>query len=164
MKTIARIYPHPPLIESAENTIARFIQSENNNLKYLGINALISLVNVSPKSAVQHQMTVVECLESKDETLKREILELLYKMANPSNLDIITDKLMQQLQLSTDEHFRKDIVNKIYSVFPSHPIHYALKVGNNWGLLSQFCKGTPPPESRRSSSFHCHPITYLLLH
>ena len=58
-------------------------------------------------------MTIVDCLESKDETLKRETLELLYKMTNLQNVDFIVDKLIVFLRGASDPNFRKDLVNKI---------------------------------------------------
>ena len=33
-------------------------------------------------------MVVVDCLENNDETLKRETLELLFKMTNANNLEV----------------------------------------------------------------------------
>lgn len=60
------------MLELAASSVGRFLTCENNNLKYLGINALISIINVNAKYAVDHQMTVVECLENTDETLKRK--------------------------------------------------------------------------------------------
>lgn len=34
-------------------------------------------------------MTIVDCLESHDDTLKKETLELLFKMTNENNCEII---------------------------------------------------------------------------
>ena len=40
-------------------------------MKYLGIQALSMLFKNNPKLLKDHQLTIVECLESKDETLKK---------------------------------------------------------------------------------------------
>ena len=54
----------------------------------MGINALILIMQINPKYAVEHQMVVVDCLENNDETLKRETLELLFKMTNGANVEV----------------------------------------------------------------------------
>ena len=46
MRTITTIYPNIQLLETAANHISRFVSSENHNLKYLGIKALASIVQV----------------------------------------------------------------------------------------------------------------------
>lgn len=119
VKTVATIYPNSQLLELASVSLARFLNpgglaiSLNNNLKYLGINALISIVAINPKYALEHQMVVVDCLESRDETLKRETLDLLYRMTNPQNIETIADKLLDHLKSASDPHFKKELVNKI---------------------------------------------------
>jgi len=119
VKTVATIYPNSQLLELASVSLSRFLSagglaiSLNNNLKYLGINALISIVAINPKYALEHQMVVVDCLESRDETLKRETLDLLYRMTNPQNIETIADKLLDHLKAATDAHFKKELVNKI---------------------------------------------------
>lgn len=96
--TISRIYPNQYLLEQAANSISRFLTCENNSLKYLGINGLINIINVNSKYCMEHQMVVVECLENPDETLKRKTFELLIKMTNQSNLEVIVDKLINFLK------------------------------------------------------------------
>lgn len=86
------------------------------NLFCLGINALISIVSINVKFALEHQLTVVDCLESKDETLKRETLDLLFKMTNGNNVDVIVAKLVHYLKNASDSHFRKDLVSKIIQI------------------------------------------------
>jgi len=58
-------------------------------------------------------MTILDCLESKDETLKRETLELLFKMTNIQNVTTIVTKLIVFLKSAIDGNFRKNLVNKI---------------------------------------------------
>jgi len=70
-------------------------------------------VAINPKYALEHQMVVVDCLESRDETLKRETLDLLYRMTNPQNIETIAEKLLDHLRSATDAHFKKELVNKI---------------------------------------------------
>jgi AP-4 complex subunit epsilon-1 len=45
--------------------------------------------------------------------LKRETLELLYKMTNQDNIEFIIEKLMEQLKISSDSFFKKEMVNKV---------------------------------------------------
>ena len=46
VRTITSIYPNVQLLETAASHISRFVSSENHNLKYLGIKALVAIVQV----------------------------------------------------------------------------------------------------------------------
>lgn len=46
VRTITNIYPNSGLIEMAATSIGRFLNSNNNNLKYLGLTALTLVVKV----------------------------------------------------------------------------------------------------------------------
>jgi AP-4 complex subunit epsilon-1 len=72
VKTVTTIYPNALLLDSAATSISRFIRSDSNNLKYIGIKGLAAIVKDYPKYAVDHQMAVIDCLEDRDETLKRK--------------------------------------------------------------------------------------------
>lgn len=113
VRTVTSIYPDPSLIEDAANSISRFITSDNHNLKYLGVNALASIVQIDSKYAAEHQLVVIDCLEDPDETLKRKTLDLLYSMTNPQNVTVIVQKLTQYLQTSTDQYLRQELVSRI---------------------------------------------------
>ena len=86
VRTITFIYPSAQLLDTAASHISRFVSSDNHNLKYLGIKALASIVQINQKYALDHQMIVVDCLEDPDETLKRKTLELLFRMTNAQNV------------------------------------------------------------------------------
>jgi AP-4 complex subunit epsilon-1 len=59
-------------------------------------------------------MAVIDCLEDPDETLKRQTLDLLFRMTNAVNVEFIVDKLLSYLpSASSDDHFRTDLVTRI---------------------------------------------------
>jgi AP-4 complex subunit epsilon-1 len=125
VKTICTIYPNQHLIELAASTISRFLASEpsNNrtgvkrydpNLTCMGINGLALIIQINSTYVFQHQQVIVDCLEENDETLKKNTFDLLYKMTNTENVDVIVDKMMKYLKnTSLESHSRKDILIKI---------------------------------------------------
>ena len=64
VRTVTKIYPNTTLLNAAADSIARFMQSENNNLRYLGVTGLASVVEDHPRYAAKHQMAVMDCLEN----------------------------------------------------------------------------------------------------
>jgi AP-4 complex subunit epsilon-1 len=113
VRTVTHIYPNATLLDAAAASIARFVKSENHNLKYLGITGLADIVKDHPKYASEHQLAVIECLEDPDETLRRKTLDLLYRMINPINVEFIVAKLITFLEQSRDEFLRQDLVGRI---------------------------------------------------
>jgi AP-4 complex subunit epsilon-1 len=113
VRTITAIYPNSTLLDAAADAISRFIQSKSQNLKYFGVTGLAAIVESHPQYAAAHQMSVIECLEDRDETLQRRTLDLLYKMTNPMNVQFITEKLLHFLKGTTDSFLKKDLTIKV---------------------------------------------------
>lgn len=124
VKTISNIYPNENLIQDAASSLKRFLESQNSNIKYMGIRGLSHIYKQYPQLLEDYQLVIVDCLESKDETLKRETLELLYKMTNNKNIEVIVSKMLNTLHSSTDSYFRNTLVLKITALAeryaPSH--------------------------------------------
>lgn len=116
IRCITLIYPNPVLLDAAGNSISRFLSSRSQNLRYLGVTGLASIVERHPKYAADHQLAVIECLEDKDDTLLRKTLDLLYRMTNPVNVEFITDRLLHFLRGSTDPYLKKDLTGKICTI------------------------------------------------
>ena len=72
VKTIANIYPYEGLLKEAAMALTKYLEPHStNNMKYLGIHALSMLYKTNHTLLDDHQLIIVECLESKDETLKK---------------------------------------------------------------------------------------------
>ena len=114
VKTICVIYPNSHLIELASNTISRFLSSDSPNLRCTGINGLTLIIQINPSYVMNYQNIIVDCMEVNDETLKKNTFELLYKMTNLKNVEVIVEKMMNYLKKTTLEiQSKKDILQKI---------------------------------------------------
>ena len=117
VRIIKVIQPNPTLLDAAAEAISRFITSQSQNLKYFGVTGLAAIVKGHPQYATAHQLAVIECLESEDETLQRRTLNLLYKMTNPNNVQFITEKLLQFCKRTTEPFLKADLTKKAYDPY-----------------------------------------------
>ncbi|XP_028305492.1 AP-4 complex subunit epsilon-1 [Gouania willdenowi] len=113
VKCIYTIHPKSDLLEKAAKCIGNFVLSSKINLKYLGLKALTYVVQQDPKLALQHQMTIIECLEHPDLIIKRETLEILFRITNAQNVTVIVEKMLTFLSTSEDDHTTIDLVGKV---------------------------------------------------
>ncbi|XP_064642776.1 AP-4 complex subunit epsilon-1-like isoform X2 [Lineus longissimus] len=113
VKTIAAIHPSPALLELAVKCVTKFITAKNINLRYLGLKTLGVIVQINPAYAVPHQDIVIECLDHPDLSVRKKVLDILYKMTNGDNFKVVCQKLMENLQQASDPYIREDIVTKI---------------------------------------------------
>ncbi|XP_025052861.1 AP-4 complex subunit epsilon-1 isoform X1 [Alligator sinensis] len=113
VQTIYTIHPKPDLLEKAAKCIGKFVLSPKINLKYLGLKALTYVIQQDPNLALQHQMTIIECLDHPDPIIKRETLELLYRITNGQNVTVIVQKMLDYLKQSKEEYTIINLVSKI---------------------------------------------------
>ncbi|XP_057692318.1 AP-4 complex subunit epsilon-1 isoform X2 [Corythoichthys intestinalis] len=116
VKCIYTIHPKGELLEKAAKCIGNFILSPKINLKYIGLKALTYVVQQDPKMALQHQMTIIECLDHPDLIIKRETLELLFRITNGKNVTVIVEKMLEFLRTSKDDYTTIDLVGKVAEV------------------------------------------------
>ncbi|KAG7473864.1 hypothetical protein MATL_G00100490 [Megalops atlanticus] len=150
VKTIYTIHPKSELLEKAAKCVGKFVLSPKINLKYLGLKALTYVVQQDPNLALQHQMTIIECLDHPDSIIKRETLELLYRITNGQNVAVIVEKMLDFLRLGKGEHTTVDLVGKVAELAEKYPF----KSHNNANSIScclsqkqvlpiQFCTYAP---------------------
>ncbi|KAH8584137.1 adaptin family [Cryptosporidium sp. chipmunk genotype I] len=111
--TISSIHPKNELLDQVEEIISRFLNSDLNYLKYIGIKCLSKIAVIDPSYAIPYQIVVVDCLEDKDEVIRRCTLELLCNMSNTQNIQVVISKLINNLKISTDIHFCEELVKNI---------------------------------------------------
>ncbi|XP_012861789.1 AP-4 complex subunit epsilon-1 [Echinops telfairi] len=111
--TVYSIYPKSELLEKAAKCIGKFVLSPKINLKYLGLKALTYVIQQDPSLALQHQMTIIECLDHSDPIIKRETLELLNRITNAQNVTVIVQKMLEYLHQSKEEYIIVNLVGKI---------------------------------------------------
>ncbi|MBZ3872874.1 AP-4 complex subunit epsilon-1 [Sciurus carolinensis] len=120
--TVYSIYPKSELLEKAAKCIGKFVLSPKINLKYLGLKALTYVIQQDPTLALQHQMTIIECLDHPDPIIKRETLELLYRITNAQNVTVIVQKMLEYLHQSKEEYIIVNLVGKIAELAEKYPL------------------------------------------
>ncbi|KAL0221871.1 hypothetical protein RCL1_001725 [Eukaryota sp. TZLM3-RCL] len=85
------------LYAATAETVATFMQAEQPNMKYLGVQLLTTLIGKTPSIALHHQRVVLNCLDDSDETIRRITLTLMGKMCNNQNVSLIIDRFMTYL-------------------------------------------------------------------
>lgn len=74
----------------------------------------------------EEQMNIiVDCLEEKDDSLRKKVLDLLYKIVNSQNVVVIVENMINALRVTsiTDEFSRKLLVNRIIEISGKYPFY-----------------------------------------
>ena len=89
--TITSIFPNKLLLDQASKSISKFLNpsTSNPNLIYLGLIGLKFLTELDQKYIEEHQVFVLECLSSNDNSIIRITMELLTNNINGSNIKLI---------------------------------------------------------------------------
>jgi len=101
IRTLAKMGPSAApdaLVGSATDTVARFLASKDSNLRYAGVDGLSHMIYLDPSHVAAHQLALVDCLRSTDDTLRRKTLNLLYSVASPANIDLIAKEALACLK------------------------------------------------------------------
>ena len=114
---------HLPIIRLCIQKLRVFIESTDQNHKYLGLLALGNIMEVHPKAVREHKDTVLICLEDGDESIRLRALDLLVGMVDKKNLADIVERLMTHLD-SADGHYKSQLVCKIVAIASQRDFRY----------------------------------------
>lgn len=70
------------------------------------------MVDIDFNAVQRHKSTITDCLKDHDMQLKKQALDLIYKITNSSNVKSIIKELINYL-ISADPEFKAELANKI---------------------------------------------------
>lgn len=86
--------------------LLNFFQSEDNNLRYVGLLAFIKTVKIQKDLIVQHEDIILNAIDDYDLTIREKALDIIDPLVSESNIVSIVKKLLLQLiPLSKDDEF-----------------------------------------------------------
>jgi AP-1 complex subunit gamma-1 len=94
------------------NILGRFLANKENNVRYVALQQLIQVVDLDYNAVSRHRQIITDCLKDHDICIKKQALDLIYKITNSMNVKSITKELINYL-LVADNEFRKELANKI---------------------------------------------------
>lgn len=102
------------LMVQISTRLGKFIASRETNVRYLGLEAMTHLAARSETldPIKEHQDIIIGSLRDRDISVRRQGLDLLYSMCDPSNAQAIVSELLRYLQ-SADYAIREEMVLKI---------------------------------------------------
>jgi AP-1 complex subunit gamma-1 len=114
-RTIMRIEASQGLRVLGINILGRFLSSKENNVRYVALNQLKKVVDIDYSAVQRHRTTITECLKDPDIQIKRQALDLIYKITTHSNVKPIVKELTNHL-LNAEADFKGDLSNKICQI------------------------------------------------
>ncbi|KAF2473366.1 Adaptor protein complex AP-2 alpha subunit [Lindgomyces ingoldianus] len=102
------------LMVQISTRLGKFIASRETNVRYLGLEAMTHLAARSETldPIKKHQSIIIGSLRDRDISVRRQGLDLLYSMCDPTNAQAIVNELLRYLQ-SADYAIREEMVLKI---------------------------------------------------
>ena len=101
--TILNIQSDPSLRVLAVNLLGKFLQTNDNNIKYVALTTLNTAAQqqmTDSNSLQRHRSTIMDCLSDKDVTIRKCALELSFQLLNNTNVRILTRELLNYLELA----------------------------------------------------------------
>lgn len=103
----------PAVVRLCTDKLREMVREPDQNLKYLGLTGLMSLMRSNPRVVAEHRELVLQCLVDEDVTIRLRALELITGMVTRRNLQDIVKRLLELLEASEVGHFRDELIAKV---------------------------------------------------
>ncbi|KAL3311706.1 AP-3 complex subunit delta-1, partial [Cichlidogyrus casuarinus] len=129
---LAGIPNHEASIQLCVQKLRVLIEDSDQNLKYLGLLAMIKILKHHPKSVQSHKDLVLNCLDDRDESIRLRALDLLLNgLTNKKNLtEIIKTLLKHASNTAYGAHYKMELVSKIIQICSQND--YQLVISFEW--------------------------------
>ncbi|XP_046843480.1 AP-3 complex subunit delta-1-like isoform X1 [Xenia sp. Carnegie-2017] len=121
---IAGVPNHNSSMQLCVQKLRIFIEDCDQNLKYLGLLAMSKILKVHPKAVMPLKDIILQCLDDKDEFIRRRALDLIVGMVNKKNLMDIVKKLTHQAEKCDSSGYRDELISKIIMVCSQSDYHH----------------------------------------
>ena len=81
----------------AVNVLGRFLLNRDNNIRYVALATLGTVVKDDSQSVQRHRGTIVECLKDADISIRHRAQHLVYSLVNADNVRILVRELVDYL-------------------------------------------------------------------
>jgi AP-3 complex subunit delta-1 len=100
------------VVRLCTDKLREMVREPDQNLKYLGLSGLMSLMRSNPRVVAEHRELVLQCLMDEDVTIRLRALELITGMVTRRNLQDIVKRLLELVD-TAEGHFRDELIEKI---------------------------------------------------
>lgn len=104
------------LIRSAADRAQTFIENEDPNLRYLGLISITRLMQLNQSIINLHRQTLMNCLESDDQTCVFIAVDLLESIVTKKNIGEIVLNLVDQIENRKPGIVRDTLVSRLISI------------------------------------------------
>lgn len=128
------------LTKLAAEKMKFFVEDPDQNLKYLGLDAMSRIMLENPKLLSDQRDTILACLDDNDTTIRRKALELLKGMANRKNIVATVNSMFDRCVRTPPEEEWSNLV--IQTIIETAQVEdYAYVQDFEWytGVLLDLC-------------------------
>jgi len=115
VRTMMGVHTEPALRSLSVNILARFLLHKDNNIRYVALQTLGTVVAQDRDLVSQHTSTVVECLRDPDVSIRRRAMDLAVALVDKQNVQSMVGEMLNYLIVEEGES-RAELCSKIAAV------------------------------------------------
>ncbi|CAK7899191.1 AP-1 complex subunit gamma-1 [[Candida] anglica] len=113
VKTIFAIQSDQSLKILGVNLLGKFLSTKDNNIRYVALDTLLTVINIEPLAVQRHRSTIVGCLVDGDISIRRRALELTFAILNEQNIRVLVREVLLFLENCNDNELKPYITSQL---------------------------------------------------